>query len=89
MATTKSTPDPAPASTPTEGLTTGLPADEYKREQDKGGRDPVSPAVEPKKSEPVDIAPNEPYPSGGANPQAGVPHNQEPGGGNSGKDQGT
>jgi hypothetical protein len=67
---------PTPTSTDTEGLTSGLPADEYKREQDKGGKDPVSPAVEPKKAETVDIAPNEPYPSGGANPEAGKPHNE-------------
>jgi hypothetical protein len=64
---------PAPEA---DAATTGLPADDYKREQDKGGKDPVSPAVEPKKAETVEIAPNEPYPSGGANPEAGKPHNE-------------
>lgn len=79
---TKSTTTPE-----TDPLTTGLPADEYKREQDKSGKDPVSPAIEPKKAETVEIAPNEPYPTGGANPQQGVPHNQDPGDGKSGVDQ--
>jgi hypothetical protein len=67
---------PAPTSTDTEGLTTGLPADEYKREQDKSGKDPISPAVEAKKAETVNIAPNEPYPTGGAKAEQGKPHNE-------------
>lgn len=76
MAKTPTSTDAVPASTPTEGLTTGLPADDYKREQVKGDKDPVSPAVEPVKSEPLDIAPNEPYPTG--NPPKDPFHNPAP-----------
>lgn len=40
--------------------------------------DPASPPVEPSKAVPVDIPANEPYPTGGANPVQGVPHNEPP-----------
>lgn len=69
MAKTSTTPEADPA-------TTGLPADEYKREQEKGGKDPVSKAVEAKKAETVEIAPNEPYPTGGGSAEQGRPHNE-------------
>jgi hypothetical protein len=78
MATTRST--TAATSTETEGLTTGLPADEYKREQEKGVKDPVSRAVEPTtKATAVDVAPGDPYPSGAPDPAPveRVPHNAE------------
>lgn len=58
-----------------------LPAAEYQREQDKGESDPVGEPVEPVAAVPVDIAPNEPYPTGGAKSYQGVPHNQDPGDG--------
>jgi hypothetical protein len=51
------------------------PGSEFLREQQKGGRDPVNPPVEPSKSEPVDIAPGEPYPTGGGTAAPGVPQN--------------
>jgi hypothetical protein len=69
------TEDTAPSATPPADA---APGSEYLREQDKGGRDPVSPAVEPSKADPVDVAPNEPYPTGGATPAPGVPHNAPP-----------
>jgi hypothetical protein len=63
MATTPrtTTPDPAP-DTPAPG------ADDFKREQEKGGKDPVDPPVEPVKAEPVTVGPQEPYPSGNPPP---------------------
>jgi len=64
--------DPAPTEAP------AAPASEFTREQDKGGTDPVSPPVEPAKAEPVDIAANEPYPTGGGHAEQGVPHNTPP-----------
>lgn len=67
----KTTDDAAPA-TPT----TDAPGSEFLREQQKGGRDPVSPPVEPGQANIVDVAPGEPYPTGGANPAPGVPHNE-------------
>lgn len=82
--TTTDAPAPAPEGNP---ATTGLPADDYKTEQEKGGPDPVSAPVEPTKAEPVTIAPNEPYPTGGAKAEQGVPQNAEPGNAKSGDDQ--
>lgn len=45
-------------------LTTGLPGEAYQNEQFKSDPDPVSPAVEPEKATAIDIAPNQPYPTG-------------------------
>jgi hypothetical protein len=47
----------------------------------------VGDPVEPVKAEAVNIAPNEPYPTGGGKAEQGVPHNQVAGDGKSGKDQ--
>lgn len=54
-------------------LTTGLPGEAYQNEQFKSDPDPVSPAVEPEKATTVDIAPNQPYPTGGATPEPDEP----------------
>lgn len=66
------TPDPAPA-------TTGLPADEYKREQEKGVTSPTTAPAEPTKAEVITIEPGDPYPSGSPNPAPveRVAHNAE------------
>lgn len=56
-----------------------LPAEDYLREQEKGASDPAGKAVEPvTKAEQVDIAPGQPYPTGGAKAEQGVPHNTPP-----------
>jgi hypothetical protein len=74
-----------PEKTEKDELTTGLPAENFKRVQETQGPDPVDPPVEPVKAEPVTIAPNEPYPTGGGRAYAGVPQNREPDTGNTGK----
>lgn len=78
---------PTTSAPETDAATTGLPADDYKTEQEKGASNPKSEPVEPVKAETVNIEPNQPYPSGGAKAEQGVPHNQVSGDGKSGKDQ--
>lgn len=71
----------AGASGEVTGLTTGLPADDYLTEQEKGGTDPVSAPVEPGPvAEPIGVAARQPYPDGApaVPPAAGVPMNQMP-----------
>lgn len=67
-------PDTDPAlTTVTEG--------DFATEQEKGGPDPVSAAVEPGPAvQPVGVAPREPYPTGSPDPvpTAKVPHNEAP-----------
>lgn len=87
MATTKSTTTDTPKeetpATPVSVVDVDrpvLPAEDYLREQEKGGTDPVSEPVEPTKAEVVTVAPGEPYPSGSpATPAVeNVPHNEAP-----------
>ena len=65
---------PTTRSTDTDPLTTALPEDAYKTEQDTSGPDPVSPAVEPgpkvETMEELGIGAKDPYPTGGAAPAA-------------------
>lgn len=74
----KPTDAPEAAPVPDAPATTGLAPEEYMTEQEKGGADPVSPAVEPTKADPVDIGPREPYPTGGRYAEEGVPENTTP-----------
>jgi hypothetical protein len=54
---------PAPKEVPTATTTTGLPADAYLTEQEKGPADPVTPPVDPVPAEVLDIARTQPYPT--------------------------
>lgn len=68
--------DPAPKGTPTEGLTTGLPAEDYQTEQYKSGPGPVDPPAKVTQAVPVTVAPGEPYPTGGPEAVQGLPQNR-------------
>jgi len=59
-------PTTKPTDTEADALTKALPDEAYQNEQFKSEPDPVSPAVEPEKATPIDLAPSQPYPTGGA-----------------------